>query len=83
MECKVCTTTPEIPNGYNRLIITASHEYMLQKILYRLGSIFEINNFQNYLEVITRELEFFVSTITKDSSFTEIEFENIKVLPLK
>ncbi|GAB6182362.1 EAL domain-containing protein [Thermodesulfovibrio hydrogeniphilus] len=83
MDCKVCTTTPEIPDGIDKLVITASHPYMLQKIVYLLGSVFEIQKFEKHLELKTRSMEFFINSILNDNSFTEVEIENIHILPIK
>ncbi len=81
--CPICTTTPEIPKNYDKLVITASHPYMLDKLLALGKAIFEIKNFNSYLEIITKDLELFLEIINKNNFLTEIETENIFLLPLK
>ena len=83
MGCKKCTTTPPLPRDSNHIILFASHEYMLQKILENFNPFFKID-FESleYLKVYS-DLEGFLNAIKQKNVLTQIELENISLIPLE
>ncbi|MGC8769042.1 EAL domain-containing protein [Calditerrivibrio sp.] len=79
MSCEKCTTTKTLPEDCKRIVIFASHEYILGKFFTIFKSRFEILNENDYL-VLNYKFNEFIEIVSSSKDFTEIELENITVL---
>jgi len=82
MGCQKCTTTPESPKNIKKIVAFASHEYMLKKFYDIYKDIFNIENFYDYI-IFNVEFDYFIKNISISKEFTQVELENINILPLE
>lgn len=82
MSCEKCTTTKTLPEDSKKIVIFASHEYILSKFFTIFKNRFEISNENDYL-LIQHKFDDFIEIISSANDFTEIELENITILPLE
>lgn len=82
MSCKKCTTTTTFPEDQNKIAAFASHEYMLEKLSKAFENTCKIINYGEYL-IIYSNFDKFIQTIISVKEFTQMELENIDVIPLK
>jgi hypothetical protein len=82
MRCQNCTTTPKSPQNIKKIVVFASHEYMLNKIYNIYKDIFNIEYFNDYI-ICNVDFDYFIEKISSSKEFTELELENINILPLE
>ncbi len=81
MACEKCTTTPDVP-ATSRVIVTAAHRYMLDKIRLCYGKTFPMTSSENWVELRV-DLNTFLKGCAASTQFTETELRNIVLLPLE
>jgi len=82
MRCQNCTTTPKSPQNIEKIVFFASHEFMLKKIYNIYKDIFNIEYFNDYV-ICNVDFDYFIENISNSKEFTELELENINILPLE
>lgn len=82
MSCEKCTKTPYMPLS-KKIFVYASHEYILEKIYNNLKSNFNIDKAHPEYIIISSDFDSFISFIVSKKIFTQIELENITVLPME
>ena len=83
MSCSQCTTTPKLPAGPQVLHLNAAHEYILEKI----GSLLVQGGVQpdrhgTYLSATIEDFATIIHMLGSSDSLTELECQNINILPL-
>lgn len=83
MSCKKCTLTPSLPDSSKKIVLFASHEYMLDKFYENFKSSFDIDKTHSDYLMILSDFQDFISVIVSKKVFTEVELKNISVLPME
>ena len=82
MGCQKCTSTPTLPRGIKNIVMLAAHEYMLQKYYDTFKTRYSIMYEDEYLSFKT-DFEDFIKQTSLEKDFTQVELENITILPLE
>lgn len=83
MACKKCTTTSSLPTGMKKIVVFASHEYMLDKVYSNFNDTFKVVKEDPDYLIIFSDLRDFISAFESGKSFTQTELENISLLPME
>ncbi len=82
MSCQKCTTTPEFSAGEKKIVIFASHEYMLKKFYDLFNEKFTINDNIDHL-ILNYNFENFIRIVSTSKDFSQIELDNITIMPIE
>lgn len=81
MACVLCSRVPDVPKEVARLVVTAAHDYMLDKFVSLYGGSLPIEVYTGRLEVNT-DLDVFLESCRAEERFTPTELRNIHLLPV-
>ncbi|WP_303851372.1 EAL domain-containing protein [Seleniivibrio woodruffii] len=83
MSCAKCTEVPSVPQGAKGIYISASHEYILEKISSILANeSFSTTKHGAYIHFVTDCFSDVISRCAASGELTELEKQNISILPL-
>jgi len=82
MGCVKCTTTPETPKDKKRIVVFASHEYMLRKFYDIFSTTYHIEANDDYL-IFEVDFDSFINELSLCKEFTDVELENISIIPME
>jgi len=83
MACSKCTEVPHVPEGVKSVYVSASHEYILDKIYsILLSESYAINRLGSYIVFETDCFSAFIERCASDKALTALEKLNISILPL-